>query len=573
MKNILLILHLLALSSIEITAQDSISLQQDSFQISLLEPDNLETEIESDISGHRYQEAVSSILNAIEYYKQENNLEKVYYYRFLLARIYQILGFFQKAINSLEYCHVYFKQEGRDLDVVRSQHALAYAYKKMGNTDMAFYFLGQCENKKADSYNEFCKNEHELVDAYLFLNRLGSTASLNNVFKYAKSIGNIDLQIKSLEVLGEYFYIHANYKKAEIIFKKALALVKPIKYFDYCKEFSFRLYECNHNAGDFKQSSEYLLSFVKYNDTLNEIKNSESLSKLIGKYEQKEFQSEKIDLEKSKRLFELKSRRSNFTLYSLLFSIAAILLAGFFVILFYQQKLETSNIIHDQSAQINNQKIKELENNMQLQSMQSMIDGQESERERIAQDLHDSLGGLLSTIKLRFDKLVHEQKITGQESYTKLYDLIDTACDEVRNISNDLKPGSLEKLGLIEAIRDLLNRYIHEHGPNIIFQYFGFEKPGTIDSNIALNIYRVIQELVNNSIKHADCKEIFVQLSKSSYEMTISVEDDGKGFDAETVKRGMGLENIRSRINYLKGEFNIESSDNQGTLFLVQIPI
>jgi len=573
LKRNILNLLIFALSSVRILAQDSLAIQKDSFQISLLEPDDLETEIELDISKHRYQEAVSSILNAIEFYKQENNQEKVYYYRFVLARIYQILGFYQKAINSLEYCHVYFKQEGRDLDLVRSQHALAYAYKKMGNADMAFYFLGQCENKKADGYNEFCKNEHSLIDAFLFLNRLNSPASLNHVFKYAKSIGNIDLQIKSLEVLGEYFYNNANYKKSEIIFKKALALVKPIKYYDYCKGFSFRLYECNHNAGDFKQSSEYLLSFVKYNDSLNEIKNSEALSKLIGKYEQKEFQTEKIDLEKSKRLFELKSRRSNFTLYSLLFSIAAILLAGFFVILFYQQKLETSNIIHDQSAQINNQKIKELENNMQLQSMQSMIDGQESERERIAQDLHDSLGGLLSTIKLRFDKLVHEQKITGQESYTKLYDLIDTACDEVRNISNDLKPGSLEKLGLIEAIRDLLNRYIHDHGPNIIFQYFGFEKPGTIDSNTALNIYRIIQELVNNSIKHANCKEIFVQLSKSAYEMTISVEDDGKGFDAETVKRGMGLENIRSRINYLKGEFNIESSDNQGTLFLVQIPI
>lgn len=73
--------------------------------------------------------------------------------------------------------------------------------------------------QKADSYNEFCKNEHELVDAYLFLNRLGSTASLNNVFKYAKSIGNIDLQIKSLEVLGEYFYIHANYKKLKLFLK------------------------------------------------------------------------------------------------------------------------------------------------------------------------------------------------------------------------------------------------------------------------------------------------------------------------------------------------------------------
>ncbi len=571
-KSFLIVIYLLTFWS-HTSAQDSISLNSDSFQISLLEPADLETEIETDISNHNYQQAVSSILNAIEYFKQENNQEKVYYYRFVLARVYLILGFYQKAINSLEYCHVYFKQEDRDLDLVRSQHALAYAYKKTGNTDMAFYFLGQCENMKADNFNEFCKNEHNLVDAYLFLNRLNSPAILTAVYKYAKSIPNIDLQVKSLEVLGEYYYTHSNFKKSEQIFKKAFDLVKSIKYYDYCKSFAFRLYECNHNAGDYKQSSEYLLSFVKYNDSLNEIKNSETLSKLIGKYEQKEFQTEKIDLEKSKRLFELKSRRSNFTLYSLLFSIGAILLAGFFVILFYQQKLETSNIIHGQSAQINDQKIKELENSMQLQSMQSMIDGQESERERIAQDLHDSLGGLLSTIKLRFDKLVHEQKITGQESYTKLYDLIDTACDEVRYISNDLKPGSLEKLGLIEAIRDLLNRYKHEQGPNIIFQYFGFEKPGTIDSNIALNIYRVIQELVNNSYKHANCKEIFVQISKTTYEMTISVEDDGKGFDAETVKRGMGLENIRSRINYLKGDFNIESSDNQGTLFLVQIPI
>jgi signal transduction histidine kinase len=210
---------------------------------------------------------------------------------------------------------------------------------------------------------------------------------------------------------------------------------------------------------------------------------------------------------------------------------------------------------------------------MQLQSMQSLIDGQESERERIAQELRDSLGGLLSTIKLRFDKLVHDQKIMEKEDFTKLHNLIDAACGEVRSISNDLKPGSLEKLGLLEAIKDLLNRYKLEQGPEIIFQYFGFNYPGTIDSNVALNIYRVIQELVNNAIKHAKCKEIFVQISKSINEMTITVEDDGIGFDAETVQKGMGLENIRSRVNYLRGEFNIESSDNQGTLFLVLIPL
>lgn len=553
--------------------KDSIKPESDSFEVSLVEPSNLESEIEKYISEHDYQSAISSILTAIDFYKNEDMQSKVYYYRFVLSRIYLYIGLIQKSINTLEYCHVYFKQEGRDLDVIRSQHALAYAYKKIGNPDMAFYFLGQCNNGKADKFNEFCKYEHSLLDAYLFLNKQSSPSAINAVFKYAKSLGNVELQIKSLEVLGEYYFQFSNFKRAEAIYKKALELAKSLNYFDYCKQFSFRLYECSHNSGRYKQSSDHLLGFVKYNDTLNQIINSEFLVKLIGKYEQKELQTEKIDLEKNKRLFELKSRRSNFTLYSLLFSIGAILLAGYFVILFYQQKLETNNIIHNQSEQINTQKIKELENNMQLQSMQSLIDGQESERERIAQELHDSLGGLLSTIKLRFDKLVHDQKIMEKEDFTKLHNLIDAACGEVRSISNDLKPGSLEKLGLLEAIKDLLNRYKLEQGPEIIFQYFGFNYPGTIDSNVALNIYRVIQELVNNAIKHAKCKEIFVQISKSINEMTITVEDDGIGFDAETVKKGMGLENIRSRVNYLRGEFNIESSDNQGTLFLVLIPL
>ncbi len=554
-------------------SQDTTHTSRDSFEVVLLDPEGMQKEIEENINNHKYQEAVSILLNIIEYYKQENELDKVYYYRFVLSRIYMYLGMLQKAVNTLEYCHVYFKQENRDLDVVRSQHALAYMYKKLGNTDMALYFLGLCESSKADTYNEFCQYEHDLIEGLLYLSRLKNHDRINAIYKYAKSVSNTDLQLKSLEVLGDYYYHYSRYKQAENVYKKGLELAKSANYMDYCKQFSFRLYECSYYAGLYRKASDYLLSFVSYNDTLNQIKNSESFIRQINRFEQKEIQTEKIDLEKNKRLFELKSRRSNFTLYSLLFSIGAILLAGFFVILFYQQKLESNQIIHTQTEQINKQKIKELENDLQLQSLQAMIDGQESERERIAKDLHDSLGGVLSTIKLRFDKLVHEQKIDDREAFSKLYTLIDTACDEVRYISNDLKPGSLEKLGLIEAIKDMLNRYNLENGPEIIFQYYGFENGGQIDSNVALNIFRIIQELVNNSIKHASCKEIFVQMQRKGNEMSISVEDDGIGFDSGIVKKGMGLENIRSRVNYLKGELNIESSANQGTIFLVHLPI
>jgi signal transduction histidine kinase len=554
-------------------AQDTLIVSSDSFEVSIVDPQFLESEIEKHISEYDYKSAVGSILSAIDYFNLEKDLTKVNYYKLILSRVYLYLGFLQKSINTLEYCHVYFKQAKRDLDVIRSQHALAYAYKKAGNADMAFYFFGQCKDGQADKLNEFCRYEHQLIDAYLFLNQLKSPDNINEVFIYAKSVGNVELQVKALEILGEYYFYKANYKKAESVFKKALGIAKTFNYIDYCKQFNFRLYECSNNSGRYKNASDYLLSFVKYNDTILQISTSESLLKLIGKYEQRELHSEKIDLEKSKRLFELKSRRSNFTMYSLIFSIVAILFAGYFVILFYQQKLETNNIIHNQTEQINTQKIKQLENNIQLQSMQSLIDGQESERERIAQELHDSLGGLLSTIKIRFTKINHDRNFTEKDEYTKLYNLIDAACVEVRSISNDLKPGSLEKLGLLEAIKDLLNRYKLEEGPEIIFQYFGFNYPSTIDSNIALNIYRIIQELVNNAIKHAKCKEIFVQISKTINEMTITVEDDGIGFSTENVKKGMGLENIRSRVNYLRGEFNVESSENQGTLFLVLIPL
>ncbi len=561
------------LNAFSASIQDSLNNSIDSTEVSILDPKILEKEIEKHITEYDYQSAITSILAAIDYYNLEKDLSKVYYYKLILSRVYLYLGFLQKSIITLEYCHVYFKQTKRDLDVIRTQHSLAYAYKKSGNPDMAFYFFGQCKDGQADKFNEFCRYEHQLIDAYLFLNQLKSPGIINEVFIYAKSIGNVELQVKALEVLGEYFFQQTNFKKAESVYKKALNIAKAFKYMDYCKQFYFRLYECNNNSGRYKSASENLLNFVKYNDTMFQISTSEPLLKLIGKYEQRELQSEKIDLEKSKRLFELKSRRSNFTLYSLIFSIVAILLAGYFVILFYQQKLETNNIIHNQTEEINTQKIKQLENNIQLQSMQSLIDGQESERERIAQELHDSLGGLLSTIKLRFDKLKHDKILSDKDDYLKLYNLIDAACVEVRSISNDLKPGSLEKLGLLEAIKDLLNRYKLEEGPEIIFQYFGFNYPSTIDSNVALNIYRIIQELVNNAIKHARCKEIFVQISKTINEMTITVEDDGIGFSTENVKKGMGLENIRSRVNYLRGEFNVESSDNQGTLFLVQIPL
>jgi len=242
----------------------------------------------------------------------------------------------------------------------------------------------------------------------------------------------------------------------------------------------------------------------------------------------------------------------------------------YYIVRFYSEKINTAKIIEEQNEKINFQKFNELKDKIQINSMQSMIEGQEVERERIAKDLHDSLGGLLSTIKLQVDNIRNKKSISEDDKEIKTAtQLLDTAVSEVRTISQNLQPGALNRLGLIPALKDLVNRYDNKYGPEIDLQHF--DVPIKLDQTIALGIYRIVQEILTNAIKHANAKEILVQLNKETDEIIIHIEDDGVGFNTEKKYTGMGLENIRSRVNYLKGTMEIDSRKNQGTSFLIHV--
>ncbi len=212
-----------------------------------------------------------------------------------------------------------------------------------------------------------------------------------------------------------------------------------------------------------------------------------------------------------------------------------------------------------------------MQNDYELKSMHSMLSGQEVERERIAQDLHDSLGGLLSTVKLQFDAL--QNKVHGLErvdGYKLVDKLIDEACQEVRNISNNMQPTALAKLGLEAAIDDLANRFQGENYPEIVIQLYGMDFQ--MESTNRLMIYRIIQELLINALKHANAKEILVQITKQEDEIIILVEDDGIGYEKGQVKKGMGTSNIESRVRFLKGILQVDSGKDKGTSVLINIP-
>ena len=296
-----------------------------------------------------------------------------------------------------------------------------------------------------------------------------------------------------------------------------------------------------------------------------------SFTNLALKYGTKEKQTS-IELLKIEKEYEIsKNNAQRRTLYILAFGLFIVLLSLYFIIKFYDQRISTTKIITEQKEEINQQKIRELEDNMKMNSMRSVIEGQETERERIAKDLHDSLGGLLSTIKLHFDHVSSKNsELQHQKEYNQAYQLLDTAVDEVRTISRDLQPGSLQNLGLVPAIKDLINRFEAENYPDIDFQYY--EMPDKIDKMISLLVYRIVQELLTNSLKHAQATEILIQINTEEDELVIQYEDDGIGFDQSNLKRkGMGLENIRSRVNYMHGSISIESENAMGMAVMIRI--
>ncbi|HJW30922.1 MAG TPA: ATP-binding protein, partial [Saprospiraceae bacterium] len=142
--------------------------------------------------------------------------------------------------------------------------------------------------------------------------------------------------------------------------------------------------------------------------------------------------------------------------------------------------------------------------------------------------------------------------------------------NEVRTISNNMQPGALLKMGLVPAINDLVNRIKSENTPHIEFIHYG--ELNELPINITLHIFRIVQELLYNCIKHAQSREILIQLIRNEADIEIMVEDDGRGYDPQDVKKGMGTENIAARVNFLKGEISIHSQLGVGTTTTITLP-
>ncbi|MEN5131162.1 tetratricopeptide repeat-containing sensor histidine kinase [Elizabethkingia anophelis] len=210
--------------------------------------------------------------------------------------------------------------------------------------------------------------------------------------------------------------------------------------------------------------------------------------------------------------------------------------------------------------------------NSKISTLTALLEGQEQERGRLARDLHDGLGGLLSGTKLQLSYLDPHQSETIEDGISKSIKQIDGAVEELRRVAHNLMPDLLVKYGLEVAIQEFASR-ISNSALDIHTEFINYRN--SLSEEKQLIIYRIIQELVNNAIKHADASEIIIQISQEENVLNLTVEDNGKGFDQKVlnVKKTAGFHNIESRVQFLKGTMNIISELNIGTSIELQIPI
>lgn len=414
----------------------------------------------------------------------------------------------------------------------RGQHIrIGSAYENLGTLYMDTDSLKQAEfyfAKALDSY-KINNNTHDIARILLNAGRLKKKQK-----KYAAAVSDYNQSLKYSRENG--------YLKLEEEALQKLAF----------------LYE---EQGDYKNAYLNYFGFVEVKDSLLNEENQSSINKLMIEFEteKKERQIVQQDLEIAQKTLE--SRRKTFII---------ILLIGVIIILLLFSFVVYSRIKIRQERRINEERLK-----MKQLQMNIVLESQESERKRFARDLHDGFGQLITAVKIMLGQM-HDtnEKNERSELALKSNEVLDTMHSQLREIAHNLMPEQLINEGLSTALKEYARRVSRNNDIEIEVNTFGIEK--RLNQTIEVNVYRIIQEWINNVIKYSGAKKLTIQLTGYETEINILIEDNGIGFEKEklTKSSGWGWKNIQSRLEAINGILEIDSHNGiPGTSFIIDLPI
>lgn len=390
-----------------------------------------------------------------------------------------------------------------------------------------------------------------------------------------KSKRNNDNDLASIYAnLGNLYQLTKDYPRAEKSMISALNHAKKAKDLESQIQIYQNLTIIYEAKNDLRKALDYFIRYKNLDDSVHTLKAQETINLLKEQFETAEKDRQISEYQQKQKLFQLTQEKQKLNNRLLIGLAIFVLFISIAIIIFINNRRKGERLLFEKNAELNRQKMLELVKEQEMKSVNSFINGQEKERSRIASDLHDRLGSLLSTVKLHFSSIepYFDNEPELSENFSYAISLLDQSVSEVRAVSHNLSKEILTEFGLVKAIENLAESINSANILNLVFINSGFDLRLSYEKEI--EIYRIIQELVTNAIKHANAKELVIQFVADEENLSITIEDDGIGFDINKVKKeGMGLHNIYKRTTKIKGKYSIDSSPGSGSTFVFEIPI
>jgi two-component system NarL family sensor kinase len=511
-----------------------------------------------------YDSAATYYLQAIKILERTNALKETGEVYNDLARLYRKTKQYPRALRYYDNAMKTFRMGKDSSGVAAIYNESGVVFEEQGNYPEAIK-----RYNASLKIQQAAKFDLGIGYSYSFLGEVyGMMHQYDKAESYMQAALNIRLKLKdtmaiasSYQDIATIYSFKGDYVKCRQNMLLSNELAKKMGYVELQAGNYQLLAENENNAGNYKQAYAYQQQYNTLKDSVFKTASIKHVNELAAQYETEKKEQQIKLLNGQNTIQKLIIDKRNITI-----TVTIVLLVGAlgFGFLFYNRyRLK-------QEARLQAEVI-----NQQNLASKRIIEAEERERKRIAGDLHDGVGQLFSAVKLNMGTLLDRIDLPpgdDQALAEKTMAMVDESCREVRSIAHQMMPNILLKIGLASAVKDFVGK-IESNRLKITVETAGLNQ--RLDQNTEIVLYRVIQESVNNVIKHAAASRLDIQLVRESTGVTATIEDNGKGFNTNNQDKfeGIGLKNIITRVEYLKGTVDISSSPKKGTLVAIYIPL
>lgn len=476
-----------------------------------------------------FDRALNYYQESIAINKEHNDFRRLCTSLRLAGKTHAMLGGYQEAEINLNDALMYAKRLNDPVAILECVKEKARLYFLTGSFEMARDIV----NTHSALLNS---TDSDLLKAEMFL-----------------IIGTVDLKEK-------------RYSEAEEYFMKALKCAVEKEALNLEAQINQVLFELHADIGQFQKSSEYARKYIANKNQLFD----ESLVRTVisqQRFEQERSEKEiaNFKLKEVELLKERDNRKWWFTIIVFAFVIFAAICGFWVAYLMWKQK--SIKLLHKMKDEIHHQKIINIRRDQEIRSVEARLEGEENERERVARELHDGIGGTLGGIKLQLANFS-----LPEDEAIQLEKMLDSVYMEIRTISRNLTPPAIRDYLFTDIIQSYLDDIESKTAIIITHNSYPQDEINSLNKELKTDLYRIFQELVTNICKHSKASEVTIQLLIHTGYINLLVEDNGIGFEKTRGFEGIGLVNISSRVKLLRGNFEISSFPNQGTVVNIDIP-